>query len=289
MNTVILRKLLRQSGYITLISLVLIMIMWPFFQDYLGKIDKMSILGVVVGIIAAFIGYFDEKISAILELEKNIKNMSIGSAVREAIKIRGTHIKELRLRALTGETMLPILKDVPCYIEKCYLMLHEYDKFGPISDCDELNRHVQLLLRRWQALVHAGKIGTLEVAYYKQFPGDFVMLFDDEVMVNGLFSSPDGTPAGAEFFEPVVVINTGVETGKWIYKHIKCFDIAFLYWKHSKECDGSVSTKSRRRFNDCCGGGGGSTPRELTLISFRLPLITFSGAPIPNSARAVPR
>lgn len=228
---VILRKMLRQSGYITLSVLVIFMVLWPFIQEYFGKIDKMSIVGVVVGVVAAFIGYFDQKLNSILEAKQSIRNTGIGDAVREAIKVRGAHVKEMRLAALTGETMLPVIKDVPCYIEKCYLMLHRYEESGPVAHYDDVNRHVVSLIGRWESLVHTGRIGTLEIAYYTQFPTEFIMLFDDAVMINGLFYAPGDTPSGAEFLEPAVIINTGIESSKWIAKNIRRFDSAFNYWR----------------------------------------------------------
>jgi hypothetical protein len=55
------------------------------------------------------------------------------------------------------------------------------------------------------------------------------MLFDDVMMINGLYAPNDKSPHGNDFGEPAVIANKSSATGRLIGKHVAWFDRLFEY------------------------------------------------------------
>src|SRR6185312_7753237 len=94
----------------------------------------------------------------------------------------------------------------------------------------QLNDRGAEMERRWRALLHAGRIKSLEVVLYEDFPLDYVVVIDDLAVIPGVYVPNDDSTHGNDFLHPHVVINTGTISEIYVAKYRAWFDTWFTYW-----------------------------------------------------------
>jgi len=207
------------------------MLLWPYLGNKLGYVDKTTLVGAVVGIISGFVVYFDSRFSEILKWRREITHESLGDSIKGVFLQNRYHVNCLRIRAVTTEVILPMVRDIPCTIGECRILLHRFEEDGRIKHAAHLNSKVQDIIEGWRALEASGKIGQLTVKLYADMPHSYTMIFDDFAVINGLYTPNDVSPHGNDFHEPVVLINKSAEMGTLIKKYLSWFDSMFSYYR----------------------------------------------------------
>jgi len=157
----LIQYVLRKLGYLSLLLLVGVMVAWPYAEPKLGHLDKVTLIGILAGVLAGFIAYFDGQLNAILASGIEINHLSLGDAIKEVIGANHWRVKRLRIRALTTEVILPIFRDLTCTIDECTILLHRFHESGPVTHAAGLNARVGDIVECWKALETSKKIGKL--------------------------------------------------------------------------------------------------------------------------------
>lgn len=211
------------------------MVCWPLIAktEYFGQLDKMVPLGIAMGIMLTFVRYFDNLLSQIRAGSQELKNLAIGDAFREILAKGGGRVRRIRIYALTTEVILPVVRDVNCKIEVCEILLHKFDENGHVHAARQLNKTVSDIKDKWGALKIQGQIQKLKIVLYTDMPSQYVVIFDDKAVMQGLFVPNDASPHGCDLVEPVIIWNNDETAGKLVEKYTKWFDVMYEYWEHA--------------------------------------------------------
>jgi len=222
--------ILRGIGYVSLLLLVLIMLFSPYLQDKIIHIDVTVLLGIVVGNLLGFVVYFDSKLTAIQKARQEVSHNQISDGIKDVIAQNRFHVKCLRIKAWTSEAIFPVIREVQCNIDECFVLLHHFDEDAGTKTADKLNAKVSYMIEAWRELESSGKIGVLRIKRTDDIPSNYVIIIDDKALVTGLYVPDDKSPYGHEFFEPVVFVNKTQPMGELIRKYVAWFDRIFEYY-----------------------------------------------------------
>jgi hypothetical protein len=214
----------------SLALLAAILFFWPFFGSLSSLLDTEQIIGILAGVMAAVVMYFDDRISQVIRGPSGvISHGELGECVDEAFKGR-KHVKRLRVMATSSEVIEALIASRSTDVGQCDLLLRRYPD-SPSS----YNRRVDYVIQEWRSLERGGRIGTVNIARYDSVPSEYQIIVDNDAIIFGAYAYSPHEPAEADFLPPSLMHNVSSEAGALIGRFIDAFDANHAAWAAKKD------------------------------------------------------
>lgn len=207
---------------------------YPLYSTYF-HLTVEQILGLFVGFGTFCYWYFDGKMDNVVKavedgLKGHIGENNLAHAIGEAAKIR-THWAKVRILATSTGQIQPIFQSSGLNADTVEIIVRKIrpDEIERDPQLGEYQRDIARLTGEWLDLERKGRIKKLTICELHFFPLDYNVIFDQEVMINGLL-----VPEALRFSEvnvanPTLTIARTVSAKREIQKHIERFDKLIEY------------------------------------------------------------
>lgn len=215
--------------------LAAILFFWPFFEPITSLLETPQIVGILAGVMAGVVLYFDDRISQVIRGPSGvISDGTLGECLDEAF--RGSkRVEHLRVMATSSEMIEPLIESRGIRVGRCDLLLRRYPD-APKSH----NERVEYMVREWRALGTAGRIDTVDVAFYDSVPSEYQVIVDDDAIIFGAYVYNPQQPAEADVRPPSLMHNVSPEAGALIGRFIAAFDANRAAWKAAAQAKGGA-------------------------------------------------
>lgn len=214
-----------------LLFLALVLIILPFFKDALLRdyLNIYQMVGIIMIVIVSVIFYYDNKISQLNELcKKQASSWNIVS-ITEAINLateKKNKFKHIRIFAsTTGDIVIPISHKIGnLEIEKCTILIRSEKSVLDKKQSTNITSRVNEVMYQWKELKDKGKIKELEIKKYDYIPPFYVMIFDNNILIKGLFFIDENSRTLLDKTDPFVIYNDTNNSHNLITYYQRWFD-----------------------------------------------------------------
>lgn len=141
------------------------------------------------------------------------------------IEKRSPLIGHLRIYANASTNIQPVFANSRLSATKCEIILREPKSEDP--DSTSFLQHLGHMLKEWDELRKAGRIGDFECRRSRMVPTEWQVIFDDNSIICGL-NVPDGNDwLGIDIVEPFLIDDSSSQGKSVIEKYVTRFDRFF--------------------------------------------------------------
>jgi hypothetical protein len=115
----------------------------------------------------------------------------------------GKRIEELRVFAISSQQILSFVKHQEFTINRCTLLVRAFSPRD--KQHADFQGQIKLVVSDWRRLQQAGVIGELHIRSYDFLPTEYECIFDDSLLVLGLYESDPDDYSEVKVLPPTVV------------------------------------------------------------------------------------
>ena len=199
---------------------------------YAAKFDlsEMQALGLFVGFGTYCYWYFDARMDNVLaavdeSLRGHIAEGSLADAFSHARKQK-QRWRKIRILATSTGQIQPLFHSTGLEADEVEVVVRSIgrDEAERNPKLNEFQSGTELILREWGELKRIGRIAAFKAHTINFFPLDYVVIFDDQILVCGLLMPEAGRYSEVEVATPTVTTARTIAATREIKKHTQRFD-----------------------------------------------------------------
>jgi hypothetical protein len=149
----------------------------------------------------------------------------------DAVSRKRTRWGRLRIFAVTTHQICTFFSSHEFAVEQCDILLHQRTSSGNRRSSDnlrpDLTDHTDYLVELWRSLEKEGRIGALTVRSYNFLPMNYECIFDDEILLLGLYEPDPDNPIEVKVGSVTIVENNTPQGQRVIEEYQKRYDKLF--------------------------------------------------------------
>ncbi len=218
-----LHKIIRFGQPIMLLLIGITLLFWSFFSSIIPWLDLKQVIGVTIAIIASLIFYYDQFFCKIFINKSNFNHIDLTASIRLANDFV-KNCKHIRIYALSTNMIQPIFKSMNIKADYCSILVYTPENRSDNSNVDIYQNNLSMLRSEWSNLKEDAFFKQVEIKGYDFTPTEFMILFDEKVVIIGHYIFNDNRFPMCDVQEPYVLTNDQLNNKILIEKYISLYE-----------------------------------------------------------------